>query len=1339
MWGRCWCWVGVVLIAIGQKTYGMEYKFRYYTDTDGLSSNTIQCLYQDDKGYIWVGTADGLDRFNSHDFTNYRSDYRRSYSIRNNCIYSICGEGVDSDRICVGTSDGVFIFDPRTERFEALPIKINGQTKYNLLVYTMAADTGGNLWIGTFGDGLFRYNQRSGEVEHYSAEKYPNVFASDVIVKILLDHDNNIWVAANNGSSICKYSPENNRFVPFKVEDPLRHTAIGRISTMCQDSFGDIWIAGYSSELYKFEISRFTFTQNAPPLDAEYGRVRGLVEYSPGVLMLGTDHGLICFNAKNRSFEQIDSGTTNRTGRLNDKFIHSLLKDREGGVWIGTYFGGINYLSPLSSLFASIEPRPGCGRIISKFSENPDGTIWIGSDDGGLSLYDPRTGDYKQVVIDPLHPALNIHALTVEGDHLWVGTYGNGLYRMNLLDRKVQHFDRSDNRQDALDTYSVFRDSRGQLWIGTKMGICRYDDRTGQIVCVAELGHNSDVVDICEDTHANVWFASQGKGLIRYNLDKGAFTYFSRDGRYKMSDFVSCLAVENDRLWIGTLGNGLCCYDICSDSVTRDLGETPYENCAVFQIIQSGGDLWLTTNKGLLKYTPSGDRKPMFKYTAEDGLLANIFNANSGFKASTGHIYIGCNSGINKFYPYDFVRRENSTKLSVVFLDFKLSNRSVPVGGELLPTTIDCQRQITIRGQKVSFSLDFIALNFSSPLRTVYRYRLENFDEKWLSNDASENSGVQHVSYTNLPPNHYRFVISAVSGSDQPGETAVVEITVLPPWWMSRTMVGIYTLLCLVGFLGGGYRFLRRIGRAHNEQIASITRKNKLDLLEAKVNLFSEVAAEIRTPVSLISAPMEQIANCPELPEQLKDDVLIIRKNCGRLLHLVDQILGLRDSEVDFVPQVEIGKDMSKLFRSAIDDARNVVVRQGVNLKCNLPEIAFRADICGDYFRKIIGHILNNALRYAESLVEVWLESPVKECGVEWFCVRIRDDGAGIRTEDREKIFGLFYTGDQCVGGADKRLGIGLAIVRNLVDKAGAEINVESVVGQWTEFTVKFPVVVPESGPCDGQQLHQTGPPSLSQTGKEQPVLLLLEQNADFVEFFVRHLSARFLIVCASDGQEALDLLHRRNIAVVVCESALQGMDGIAFCAAVKADEALDHIPVIVLSVDVSAATKIRALQAGAEVYLEKPVSMGYLESQLYALIGMHNRLRSKFSKLPYFRIDEQDSASSESRFMTQVNQYIIDNISNSALSVDDVVAALHVGRTLFFNRIKILTGMTPNEFLRSMRLKTAAELLAASNNLRVTEICYMVGFTSASYFAKCFSAQFGMLPNEFMEKYRKN
>ena len=397
--------------------------------------------------------------------------------------------------------------------------------------------------------------------------------------------------------------------------------------------------------------------------------------------------------------------------------------------------------------------------------------------------------------------------------------------------------------------------------------------------------------------------------------------------------------------------------------------------------------------------------------------------------------------------------------------------------------------------------------------------------------------------------------------------------------------------------------------------------------------------------------------------------------------------------------------------------------------------------MCCDHFSKIVGQILGNAYQFAESRIDVTLEGPGGEVPGDVFRVRVRDDGAGIDRAEKARIFEPFYTSDKCVSGSG--LGLGLAVAKSLAARMGAVLGVESAVGQWTEFTVTVPLGAPRPVPgSDGDSGVPAGQPAVAavqpEVQKRLPDILLAEDNADFADFFVRHLSGSYTIHCVADGREALDLLRSRGIAAVVSDVAMKGMDGVALCAAIRNDPALDHLPVVLVSVDSSSAAKVRALEAGADAYLEKPLSVDYLDRQIRALIDIRGRLRLKFSKMPYLVMDGDAASPSGNRFMAQVNQYVMDNISNSNLSVEDIAAAVNVSRTLFFSRIKSLTGTTPNEFLRSTRLRVAADLLSKPNDLRVTEICYMVGFTSTSYFAKCFHAQFGMLPTEFMEKYRR-
>lgn len=1156
-----------------------EYRFRHYTDANGLSSNTIQSIYQDSRGYVWIGTSNGLDRFNSTSFENYRGRH-----LGNDCVYAICGDSATGrERIWAGTNDGIFIFDTSDNRFERFPL-VGDEGEYrNLAVYAMIADSSDCMWIATLGAGVFRHDPRSGRTEHFDSRTHPEAFPSDFVPSLLLDNGNHVWLACEQ--TISRYNTENGTFSTFRIEDSRQRLSISRASKLCLDSFGNIWIAGYESEMFKFEVQQLAFTANRPP--KSFGRIRGMIEHVPGVMLLGSDSGLVDFYVEKREYRRLDDGTSGRNGRLTDKFVHSILKDRDGGIWIGTYFGGVNYLSPCGMLFSSLEAGEGCGHVISTFCEDSSGNIWIGSDDGGLSLYNPRTGSYEKVEIEAAAAELNIHALIVDNGTLWVGTYGSGLYRMNLGTRRVRHFTAQDECLENLDVYALHRDAAHRLWIGTKAGICLYDDAADAIRCVYRLDYNGDVVDICEDLDGHVWFATMGNGLLRYDCRSGRFDRFPIGDDDRRTDYVSCLAMGATKLWIGTQGSGLYRLDTSTGEVEHEFAGTRYDSCSIFQIVQNGEELWLTTNHGLLQYN-YGSRQMPVAYTSDDGLLANIFNFNSGFKSLSGHIYIGSNNGVNRFYPYDFVDLNRTAEPDVVFGSIKFFGRNVLSDDGA--ASIDCLRRIDVRGSRVSFSLDFIALNYSSPLRTVYRYRLKNIDKEWITTGVNDRSGLQRVSYSNLSPGKYRFTVSASDDGEHFGRESSVDIVVSAPWWMSDGMIVLYAVLVLVSVAALVWRWRRRVIIEHRRELAALASKTDSDAMRAKINFVTDSEDEIYEPLSLISAMASELSERAGLSVTIQEEAARVRRNCEVLMLRVNRIFNVLHS----------------------------------------------------------------------------------------------DDNGFLRPQ-------------------------------NDVQNAQQPQNSPPLTA--------------------GGMLGQNASEILS----GQVSVLFVDNSEEYLHFGVRSLSRSFAVQGAAGGAQALEMLHAHRFSAVVCGMMSKGdMDGIALSKAIKTNESYEDIPVILLSADMSKQLKMRALLAGVDVCLPKDVTTDYLSLQIRTLIESQNRLRFKYSRNPYLRSGSDDDTMRTNNFMERLNRYVGDNLSDTNMTVDDIAAALHVSRTQLFLRIKELAGTTPNELVRSIRLKRAAELLAERSDLRVSEISYMVGFTSVSYFSKCFRKRFGMLPNQYIERHRE-
>ena len=1179
-----WClFVAFMLLSI-TSVQASEWRFRHYTDMEGLSSNTVQCIFQDHNGYIWAGTKGGLNRFNSHDFTRFYADYREQNSLHNDNIYCITSETPDSSlRLWIGTIDGIDIFDSRTQQFSHLPIIVNGKELGNVLIFTMMPDHAGNMWIGTLGHGLLRYNHAEKSFKQYDKTSHPALFERNTVAKIIIDEEQKVWIGMG-GSYICRYNPEQDDFTAFKIEDSLTRQPISRINTIYADNMGNIWIAGVAGDLFLFDRSTMRFSRNVATFACS--QIRTITEREKGVLLLGTEQGLVSFNTRERTFRIADNGRTGQYTGLKDNFIHAMICDKDGGLWVGTYYGGLNYMPAGQNIFFSPKIPAGCGQIISCFCEDIDGKIWIGSDDGGLSLYNPTTERYRSVTIDYAHPNLNIHSLLIHNGKLWVGTIMHGLYSVDLATMQTKKIRMHKQENADFDVYSIFADSHGTIWIGTMRNICRYNPATQDIEVVYDTDYNGRVANICEDSMGNIWFATNGNGLLRYTHTEKRFENFMPESENGIPPFISALLIEENNLWIGTHGQGLLRYDIATGSLSREFADSSYGISTIFQIMHADKELWLTTNNGLINYGYKQPDRPLMRYTSEDGLSANIFNANSGIKTSSGYIYVGSNNGIDRFYPYDLKQRNDPGHIDVMLSNFSaLQQNSFEDKWISYPTLPE--QGIKLRSHKLSFNLGFIALNYSTPQRTTYRYKLENFDDEWITTETDMLSGVRRVSYTNLSPATYRFMVCASHDGEEFGPMTTFEITVLPPWWMTKAMITLYILMGIAILIVITIFVRRSIASQHHEQIEALMHKNNLAILKTKFERFTDIAAEIYTPLSLIIAPAESIAHQKDLNEEVRKDAEIIQRNCNKLLQLVDSI-----SEID---------------------------------KTN--------------------------------------------------------EGKSAHTPKAEE-----QTSEK-------------------------------------EVVATPPAVLPQLMSEDGTEYKAT--------------LLLVETDQEFTDFFVRYFSSRYFVDSVNSGRVALEKIGENRYDLVLVDWQLADMTGEEFCRAIRADEVIDDMPVIVLSKNSSPAAKSSMLSAGADLCIDKWASPDFATRQIHAIINSRNKLRIKYSKTPFMQSGRDNKSLIENRFMVQVNAYIMDNIANTAITVEDIASAVGMSRTLFFTRLKQMTGLTPNEYLRTMRLKVAAELLSGDNKLRVSEICYMVGFSSTSYFAKCFQAQFGMLPNQYLEQYR--
>lgn len=1311
-----------------------QMKFRYYKVENGISSNTIHTIFQDSKGYVWIGTSDGLNRFDSYNFCIYRQHTDQSRSIGNNSAHCIFEDS--EGRIWIGTEDGVFIYDYQNDTFSAYPLTMGKEIVHNAFVYSIAEDKHSNIWISTLGNGLFKCNLKNKASSNYLHNKADTTsISSDYVSKVLVDSEGNVWLAAT-GNVLNMYEPQRDCFSHIPIVDRRKQVSEKNLFTMCEDSFGNLWLAGWGSGIFKFDRQKRSFynfltTERIPLIN---GRIHTIKQFAQGTLLIGSDQGLTTFNTTKETYVQTSFDKDNQNG-LNDFFVYDICIDKEGGLWVGTYFGGINYSPPNSSKFKTYSndsKKKVQGRVISKFCEDPKSAdVWIGTDDGGLFRFNPTTGTSRPVTVDKELQNINIHALCADGVNLWVGTYGRGLYCLDTQSgRTVNFLTFMPNGTQNESVYSIYKDLNGLLWIGTKTGIYTFDVATNTFDCIEYLGYNSDILDISEDNCGSIWFASLGKGVFRYDQKSKKMQryYIGAEQTPFVSNHIRSLCFYKDRIWIGTAGSGLHYFDSVSEKFVVENGLSDYNsNSTIYNIIADNNYLWLTTNYGLVKYDILNSKINL--YNQEDGLLTSLFNPNSGIKTSSGDIYIGASSGFNVFDPQDVV--ENKVVPQVVFTGLQIHNQNVQIGDDSpLKTHINHQRKITLRSAESVLSIEFVALSFCAPEKNRYKYILQGFDTNWIS----LSNKIHKITYTNLSAGRYVLMVTASNNDGVWSPVESIEIIIRPPWWGSNLTIFIYVLLlgatavCLYIWLLG------RSKSRHSMQLESLQQQNDKKMDESKINFFTNIAHEIRTPVTLISAPIEEIFKDNNIPANITENLIVIKNNSDRLLDLVNQMLDFRKTEQEIYNINGISTNLCETTKQIIARFATQAKHSGIDLEfiCDTHTAPY-ANIDPESYTKILSNLLTNALKFTRDTIIVTISNSALPNAI---VLTVTDNGMGIKEEDQENIFSLFYHNNNSTNLPLKGFGIGLSIVSLLVNRINATIEVVSEYAKYASFIVTIPVGKSSEQEEDEVQADRSN--RMLDSIKVGDTILIVDDNKDLLDFMIRVLEKSYTVFKAYDGVQALEVLEHQRIDVIVSDVMMPVMDGFELCSKIKHNINLSHIPIILLTAKVDTDAKIEGLESGADVYIEKPVSMSYLTAQVNSLLSKRHAMRESFGKMPFVPLSSISLTKADEVFVQKISDIIDKNISNAEFSVDDLAQEICMSRSVLYAKVRAISDVTPKDFIRLIRLRKAAEYLN-KGEYKVNEICYLVGFGSPSYFARCFYNQFGVLPKGFVNQQKSN
>lgn len=996
-------------------------------------------------GFLWFGTKDGLNRFDGYTFKTYRNDPRVAGSIGSNFIHSLHEdkEGV----LWVGTEKGLYSYNAALDRFTELPA-----TK-NLPVTEIATDGKGDLWLIS-GFTLFQYSQKQNRLISFTPEQYFEATA------LCITPNGTVWVATSQGL-LQQYNPGTNS---FSAIDLFRHSPPNPfrwIERLYCTTNGNLLVGTGNAGAKLFEPQ--TGEYKDIPLDKKEQTglfVRNFIQTESGEYWIGTESGIYIYSPQTGTTTNLRKQYNNPFS-LSDNAVYTFCQDREGGIWAGTYFGGINYYPKQYTPFKQLVPRSGenslSGNVVREIRQDQQGNLWIGTEDAGLNKLNPHTGVFTRFEPSNAPGSLsyfNIHGLLVDGNKLWMGTFEHGLDVLDIkLGKVVQHY--ATSNQPELKSnfiYCIYKAPDGTIMIGTTIGAYRYNRHTNRFTPLSNMPVYNWYTSLFQDAEGIIWAGTYGNGIHFYNTRTGAsgnFSYHAADKNSLSNDRINSIFEDsNKNLWFAT-EDGLCQFNKEKNNFTRYTTVNGLPSNFTLSILEDEQqNLWVSTTRGLVRFTPRTGKMAVF--TIANGLLSNQFNFSSAFKDNTGRMYFGTAKGLVSFHPGEFTR--NHFMPPVYITGFQIDNKEVPIGvdGSPLEKSIAVSNKITLRHNQSTFSIDFAALSFTAPEMVAYAYKMNGLNKDWVYLKTN-----RKVYFTKLSPGTYTFQVKAANSSGlwSKQESRLV-IEIMPPWWASSWAYAGYFILAvmLVYMLIRNYH--QRVEERNRRKIELLEIAKEKEIYEAKMEFFTNVAHEIRTPLTLIKGPLEKVLHKATAMPELNNSLKIMERNTNRLIDLTNQLLDFRQTEIHGFSLNFTRANISELLQEIYTSFTPLAEQKSVHFTLHVPSAAQYASVDVEAFSKILYNLLGNAVKYAHKKVSVHLLPFLEDDRS--FSIEVKNDGILIPEQMRQKIFEPFFRLKETE--RQKGTGIGLALSRSLVLLHKGALTLKEPEGDCNVFLLTLPV-----------------------------------------------------------------------------------------------------------------------------------------------------------------------------------------------------------------------------------------------------------------------------------------
>ncbi len=1346
---------GFLLQAQKEQISETNYYFDHITVKEGLSQGSVLSIHQDQLGFMWFGTRDGLNQYDGYNFKVFKNQLGDSTSISGNIIRDIKED--TQGNVWIANEKGLSKYDADQERFHNYPLSFT--IKKSSIIDVIFISKEGQIWVGgNFGVLLFNPEQ-----EEYSTDimsRYDNYPSKKYSVNSIQQNTDGNLIIGTSKKGIFLFDFNNNVLLPFNKSN-VSKKPIRRIQSIVVKN-NEVWAGTYGSGLFKFDqngtiIAHYHTEASNINYRISDNHIRAL-QLDNDDLWIGTFKGLnVLKNLKQLTAVRYQEGDPKG---LPHNSVRSLFKDRKGSIWIGTYFGGVSIYDIHNQRFKHFYRISGnitslSYDVVGAFAADTTGTIFIGTERGGLNVYDTKSNTHTRLA-DSLMSKSIIKSLYKDQENtLWVSVFKQGLH----------YFD--DKQKKLVPVYSVqsptfnylrnaiinciTSDTQGYLWIGTdEKGLQKFDYKTKQFLEFPNQEKLNFLVKgdpikaiVFKDDH--LYLATKGSGIINFDPKQGTIEQIIQfnEGKdtFQIKEFNHISLDSNGIFWLATNGKGILTYDPISKQSKRwHMGSGLGSNTVLGTLHdENSKNIWVITTDMIAEIN-SNQNEVIRSYSYTSGFPLEEINEGAFFKNNIGTFLIGGSNGYVKFNPDDL--SSNTFSPQPILTALNLFNEPIKPNdkNKVLTREISKTSEITLDYFQSVFSIEFASLNYLHPENNQYAYMLKGFDKDWIYGETR-----REATYTNLRDGTYTFLVKSANNDNVWNETpTALNITILPPPWRTWWAYIIYLILIALAFYLIRYNAIKSTQLKNDFRIEQLEKEKWKEIHDLKLKYFIDVSHEFRTPLTLILGPLEEMISSKNQENWLRSRIKIMYFNAKRLSLLINQILEIREIETGHSVLKKQPMYIDYMLRDIVDSFKGIADKNQIALSLqqhNISEKPILAD--KDKLEKIFFNLLSNAFKYTQEGGKIKMEITTNQIKDQiQYHFKVSDTGIGISPDKLPRIFDRFYKGEKTQSGA----GIGLSLTKSLIDLMDGTIDVSSTEGKGTSFIITIPFKTTNiSIEKEGNKFTKPIPLEYQNTtlirerntdeGLTKETILVVEDNEELRNYLTEQLEGDYIIFTAKNGLQGFNKVKKRSPDIVISDVMMPKMDGLELCKLIKETKELCHIPVLLLTAKDAQIHKIEGLEHGADDYISKPFSLTELKTRIKNIIKNRNLVQQKLRdhemlpKLPQIKINSYDEKLMKNIVKTINNQFDKPNFTVDYLSREVGLSRVHLTR-----KLKALTGITPAEYIKDYRMKQAIEMLK-KGSFKIADIAYAVGYQDVQYFSKTFKAKYGKSPANYLSE----